>query len=212
MGLVMKPNKNRSIRTRLLWLAIAGIVIATFYCLGFLLSASDLLPTHADAAIVLQGSIAGENARIAGAVPLLKAGVVNRIVLSIPRESYWGEAPELVARQYMEKEYGLSDQVEFCETGRDVNSTEAEAKSVADCLRKQGWHSVVVVTSSYHTRRAGLIWRRILRRQAPSVSIWVHGVEDPEWGPDRWWRTRIYAKTAFLESSKLLWTLLTIWF
>jgi uncharacterized SAM-binding protein YcdF (DUF218 family) len=207
----MQPDKKKSFQRRLLWLIFAGILFALLYCLGFLLSATDPLPTHADAAIVLQGSIAGENARIAGAVPLLKAGTVSHLVISIPRESYWGETPQPAARQYMEKQYGLREHVEFCETGPDVNSTEAEAKAVATCLQQQGWRSVIVVTSNYHTRRAGLIWRRTLHRQVPATSMWVYGVDDPEWNPNRWWRTRTYAKTAFLESSKLLWTVLTIW-
>jgi uncharacterized SAM-binding protein YcdF (DUF218 family) len=208
----MKPDKNRPLLRRLIWVGLVCLLLVMAYHLEFVLSSTDPLPLHADAAIVLQGSIAGENARIAGAVPLLQAGTVKRIVLSIPRESYWGKSPEADARLYMEKQYALKERIEFCETGPDVNSTEAEASSLAACFRQQGWRSAVVVTSNYHTRRAGLIWRRILRRQAPSTSITIHGVDDPEWSPDRWWRTRTSAKTAFLESSKLIWTLLTIWF
>lgn len=208
----MGPDKKRPRRTRLVWLGLTGLFLVLLYRLGFVLSASDALPSHADAAIVLQGSIAAENARVAGAVPLVRTGTVSRIVLSIPRESYWGEMSEPAARQYMEKQYGLTDNVEFCETGPEVNSTEEEAKALAHCLAQHGWRSVVVVTSSYHTRRAGLIWRRTLRGQTPTPTVWVHGVDDPEWSPTHWWRTRIYAKTAFLESSKLLWTLLTLWF
>ena len=144
---------------------------------------------------------------------LLEAGTASRIVLSVPRDSYWGEPSVPAAREYMQKKYGSSidSRLEFCETGPDVNSTEDEAKAVSVCLRQHGWPTITVVTSNYHTRRAGLTWRRVMRTQDPSAQLWIHGVDDPEFEARGWWRKRIYAKTAFLESTKLFWTLLTAW-
>jgi uncharacterized SAM-binding protein YcdF (DUF218 family) len=209
----MSADKKMRVRRALVKLAACiFVVLSVLYSLGFILSSTDPMPGHADAAIVLQGSIAGENARVAGAVPLLKAGTVSLIVISIPRESYWAEAPEPAARQYMEKNYGVTDHLEFCETGPEVNSTEEEAQAVSACILHQGWRSAIIVTSNYHTRRAGLIWRTTLRRQAPGIQMSVQGVNDPEWDAHAWWRTRIYAKTALLESTKLVWTVLTMWF
>jgi uncharacterized SAM-binding protein YcdF (DUF218 family) len=108
----------------------------------------------------------------------------------------------------VEKHYGsgLAARLDFCETGPDVNSTEQEANALAPCIREHGWINVVVVTSDYHTRRAGRIWRKVLTKQHPSAHISLHGVDDPEFAANRWWGNRLSAKTWYLEISKLVWT------
>jgi uncharacterized SAM-binding protein YcdF (DUF218 family) len=175
-----------------------------------LLIANDPLPPRVDAAIVLQGSIAGELARIRGAIDLLKQGHAERLVLSVPRESYWGEAVAPSARHYLEKNYGadLAGRVDFCETGSGVNSTEQEAAALAPCIQGHGWKAVAIVTSNYHSRRAGIIWRKTIRKQDPSLRLWIEGVPDPEFRANGWWRERLSAKTWYLESTKLAWTCL----
>jgi len=175
-----------------------------------LLISNDPLPAHVDAAIVLQGSVAGERVRVHGAMNLLKQGHAERIVLSLPHESYWGEEIAPSARLYLEKNYGaaFANQVDFCETGPGVNSTEQEAVALAPCIQEHEWKTVAIVTSNYHTRRAGIIWRKIIGRQEPSVRLWIEGVADPEFRTDGWWRERLSAKTWYLESTKLAWTCL----
>jgi len=191
--------------------ATAGLVLL-FRAGPRFLVAPDSLPQHVDVAVVLQGSVAGENARIAGAVTLLKLGVANQLVLSVPKESYWGESPIPAATRYVQTRYGpeAGAHLEFCETDPEVNSTEDEAKALTPCLTQHGWRSIAVVTSDYHTRRAGLIWRKVVRKQYPSAKVWIHGVNDPEFSAQTWWRRRIYAKTAFLEYTKLVWTGITM--
>ncbi len=116
-------------------------------------------------------------------------------------------------RCYLERTYGLdaANRVDFCETGADVNSTEEEARALDGCVHQHGWQSIVVVTSNYHTRRAGIIWRRTLKQQDPSMRLWVHAVNDPEFDVREWWRKRLYAKTWLLEFTKLVWTELFGW-
>jgi uncharacterized SAM-binding protein YcdF (DUF218 family) len=205
---VVVPSTAGS-RRRAWWLL--SVVLIALACLlhwgGYLLIASDPLPQHLDAAVVLQGSIAGEMARISRAVDLLQQGVAQRILLSVPRESYWGESIPPVARHYLEGKYGkaVADRVEFCETGPNVNSTGEEARAVGECLREQGWHSIVVVTSNYHSRRAGILWRRAIKTVDPSVRLWIDAAADPTFQPRGWWRNRLYAKTWLMESTKLVW-------
>jgi len=175
---------------------------------GYLLISDDPLPLHVDGAVVLQGSVLGENARLAGAVRLLDHGTTGRILLSIPRESYWGQPVAPLAFAYFEKTYGeeAASHLTFCQAD-DVDSTEEEARVIVGCIDKQQWHSVAIVTSDYHTTRAGIIWRKILRQQNSSVHLWLHAVPDPEFHASGWWRERRSAKTWLLESTKLLWTL-----
>ncbi len=190
------------------WLFAAAIVVVLCLLLWGkdLLIASDPLPEHFDAAIVLQGSIAAEKVRIAGAMGLLQSGRAIRAMVSVPRESYWGQSIPPVARSYLARTYGdnLAVLTDFCELGGEVDSTLQEAQALSPCIREHGWRSIVIVTSSYHTRRARIVWRRIVRSE-PSIHVWIDGVTDPEF-QQPWWRHRQSAKIWVLETTKLIWT------
>ena len=187
---------------------VALFVLAVLHWGGSLLIAADPLPAHAQAAVVLQGSIVGEKARLDGALQLAAQGIVDRVLVSVPRESYWGQAIPPVARQFIERNYGaaLADRVNFCETGAGVDSTQQEAAAVIPCIQQQGWRSILVVTSNYHTRRAGSIWRKQMRKDDPGTTIWIYGVPDPDFRMQGWWHDRRSAKTWFFETTKLVWT------
>jgi hypothetical protein len=137
---------------------------------------------------------------------LLQRGVANRVLLSVPSEGYWGQSIPPVARAYVERNYGsnLASRVDLCETGGHVDSTWQEAEVLGSCIREYHWTSIEIVTSNYHTRRAGILWRRAMEHD-PEIRIWLDGVNDPEFQPP-WWRHRRSAKIWFLESTKLLWT------
>jgi uncharacterized SAM-binding protein YcdF (DUF218 family) len=192
------------------WLLAAVMVVIV--CLlrwgGDLLTASDPAPEHVDAAIVLQGSIAAEKARMAGAMDFLRRGVASRALISVPKESYWGQSIPLVARSYLERTYGsdLAARVDFCEIGADADSTVQEAQALNPCIQEHRWQSIVIVTSNYHTRRARILWRRAVRRE-PNIHIWIEGVPDPDF-QQPWWRHRQSAKIWVMETTKLVWTLL----
>jgi uncharacterized SAM-binding protein YcdF (DUF218 family) len=191
-------------------LLAAAIVIAV--CLLFwganLLIASEPAPGHVDAAIILQGSIVSEKARIAGAMNLVRRGVADRVLLSVPKESYWGQSVPPVARAYLEHTYGkdLAARIDFCEISGEVDSTAQEARALRPCIQEHHWQSVVIVTSNYHTRRAGMLWKRT-NRSDPKIHMWVEGVADPEF-QQPWWRHRQSAKIWLMETSKLVWSVL----
>jgi uncharacterized SAM-binding protein YcdF (DUF218 family) len=201
-------TRKRTRHWRWVLLGTLVLLLCFLHWGGHLLVASDPLPPHVEGAIVLEGSISGEKARVAGAAQLLQQGIADRALLSLPKESYWGQSIPPVARDYVERNYGspIASRVDFCENS--ARSTEEEAQALAHCVREHNWKTVAIITSSYHTRRAGFIWRRAIRRQAPLVSLWVHGVPDPDFQADGWWRHRLYAKTWFLEFTKLMWTFL----
>lgn len=177
---------------------------------GYLLLRSDTLPSHADGAIILQGSLVSETARIEGSIRLLRQGVVDKILLSIPGTGFWGQPLPDVARAYLKKQYGsqTSDRFEFCITGPKVDSTEAEALALLPCIREHGLRSIIVVTSNFHSRRARMIWMRTSSQEQPPIQICIDGVADPSFRASGWWRHREYAKTWFFEFTKLLWSLL----
>jgi uncharacterized SAM-binding protein YcdF (DUF218 family) len=198
----------KSRRRSILWLLLLCVlgVLSLLRWGGDLLVTCDPLPPHADAAIVLQGSIAGQIARVAGAAQLLRQGIAAQAVLSVPKESYWGQSVPDAARAYIERNYGsaISNGFVFCETGPEVNSTRQEAEALRGCIRDHGWRRIVVVTSNYHTRRAGRIWRPVLKNAQAPIEMSVYGVEDPEFQARGWWRKRLWAKTWFYETTKLV--------
>ncbi len=155
---------------------------------------------------MLQGSVAAEKVRVDGAVNLLQQGIAGRVLLSVPKESYWGQSIPPIARAYLERKYGadVANRVDFCETSEDVNSTDQEAQVLRPCIQECQWRSIMVVTSDYHTRRAGIIWRKVLKPDS-DIQVWIEGVNDPEFQRP-WWRQRQSAKTFFMESAKLVWT------
>jgi uncharacterized SAM-binding protein YcdF (DUF218 family) len=205
----MKPAKLRSLLLSI-FLIVSALIVGLMRWGGYLLISDDPLPSQAQVAVVLQGSMLAEQARLAGAVELLQQGKVSQILVSIPKQSYWGQSLEPIARSYIEKTFGGSSaaRTRFCETGPKIDSTEQEAAVLARCVNEDGWNSIVLVTSDYHTRRTKIIWRRVLKRQNSSLQqFWVHGVGSAEFHAVGWWRERISAKTWIMECTKLWWTL-----
>jgi hypothetical protein len=193
----------------MLWLvAILAVLVACFLRWGgFLLVAGDSVPEHVDAAVVLQGSIASENARTAAAMALMQRGTANRVAISVPRESYWGEEIPPIARPYLEKKYGadLAGRVDFCTTDPDLTSAQQEAQALSTCIEEHGWKSIALLTSNYQGRRVEVVWRKTLPKSDRSVNVWVESVPDPVYQPRGWWRQRLYAETWLREFAKLAW-------
>jgi uncharacterized SAM-binding protein YcdF (DUF218 family) len=61
-----------------------------------------------------------------------------------------------------------------------------------------GVKRVLLVTSNYHTRRAG--W--IFRRAAPEMEIFVVAAPDEYFRPEDWWKSREAEKTFAFEWMK----------
>ena len=204
-----QPEKPSARSYWKLWLVgIFAVLAAGFlHWAGYLPVAADSVPDHVDAVVVLQGSIATEKARTAAAMALLQRGSANRVAISVPKESYWGEEIPPIARQYLEKNYGpqLAGRVDFCGTEPDLISTQQEARALTPCIQEHGWKSIALLTSNYQSRRVGMIWRKTLPKDDPSVYVAVDGVSDLDYQPRGWWRQRLGAEIWLRESAKLVW-------
>lgn len=173
---------------------------------GRLLVVEDPLPDRATVVVVLNGSSAANEARQTEAMRLLRNGRAEYVLLSIGAVSYWGEWVPDLARRYLRERYGrdVADKIHLCEMNTD--STAEEAMELRECMEKNGWRSAVIVTSNYHTRRAHAIWRSTVSGANPPFHLTVHGVSDGSFSNDGWWRSRVYAKTWLVETTKLVWT------
>lgn len=189
----------------LLMLLVVGVALLLRFG-GYILFSPTSLPSHAQVAVVLQGSEVGEAARRDRAFQLLQDNTVQHVLLSVPQAQYLSvPIPELL-RNFVLKTYGpeLAKRAVYCEQ-HDVFSTIDEALALQKCIKDQGWTSIIVVTSTYHTRRAGMIWRTAQSKSHVPFEFGVDAAYDPDFDVRGWWRRRRSAKTWLLETTKLGW-------
>ena len=150
---------------------------------------SDL--PQADVLVVLGGS-ANYIERSEAAAEIFKAGRVRKIILTNDgQQSGWSNAeqrnPLFVERALIElQRQGISnDQIEILPNV--VSSTRDEAILLRTTAANRGWHSLLILTSPYHSRRA----RRTFRREFEGSDVLVgltsvrNGRQTPSsWG---WW-------------------------
>ena len=68
------------------------------------------------------------------------------------------------------------------------DNTAAEALILRSVALQRGWHTVIVVTSKFHTRRSGFAMRRALAGTDIRVAIHASTYDPAE--PSHWWRRR----------------------
>lgn len=90
------------------------------------------------------------------------------------------------------------------ELGAEPASTFDEARQISELARTRGWSRIIVVTSSYHTRRASLYLRR---QEHAGLEFVVRRTRFEKIHTDRWWRMpgeRIDVALEYLKLPKLL--------
>jgi uncharacterized SAM-binding protein YcdF (DUF218 family) len=152
---------------RVVLAALAVFFALTLYL--FVLVRSDD-PKHADAIVVLSG----DRKRLATGVRLFTGGVAPTLVISRDGRP-WREAGALCAGPHV-----------VCFQANPY-STEGEAQEVGHLERKHGWKRIVIVTSRYHLRRAGMLFDRCTGRRpqvvAAKTTVLNYLVDVPwEWG------------------------------
>jgi uncharacterized SAM-binding protein YcdF (DUF218 family) len=189
-------------RNRRLWpgvfiliaLALLAVVLHTqiLSALGGYLVQADS-PQKADAALVLAGD--GWGNRILAAAELARDGYVPKVLVSGPDGAYGNHECDLAIPFAVKHGYPASYFVHVEHEGR---STLAEAKAVLIEIRRMGVKRLLVVTSNFHTRRSGFIFRKL----APDLTILVVAAPDKNFTPDGWWHNREGQKTFLLEWQK----------
>ena len=69
----------------------------------------------------------------------------------------------------------------------DADSTLEEAQGLARLAKERKWHSVIVVTANFHTRRARYIIRRVFPQ---GMEVRVASARDGDFDPECWWEKR----------------------
>ena len=69
----------------------------------------------------------------------------------------------------------------------DADGTLEEAQALTRLVRERKWHSVIVVTSNFHTRRARYIFQRVFPL---GVEVRIASAHDGDFDPEHWWEKR----------------------
>ena len=187
-------------KSRFRWLVLVSAIVAglyfyprpALYPLGlYLVQAEE--PLKSDCIFVLAGDLHGQ--RILHAAELYRAGMAPKVFVSGPAGNY-GYTEDELAIQFAKKN-GAAD-VPFIGLPNKGRSTVSEGLEVLPRLREAGCHSVLAVTSDFHTRRAGLILRRVW----PDVQVRMASAPTVDFDVNRWWSERTYQKTFFFEWAK----------
>jgi uncharacterized SAM-binding protein YcdF (DUF218 family) len=155
---------------------IAAFVVASLVLFVFP-EQDDPGPRSADAVVVLSGTF---SSRIDKGLELMRRRVAPLLVISgWPDPRYHRVAP------YCRRPHAWPFRVSCFMP--EPYSTRGEAEEIARRARAGHWRTVVVVTSTYHVFRAGMVFRRCTRTRVevvgarPSVVHWFEGVFQ-EWG------------------------------
>lgn len=87
----------------------------------------------------------------------------------------------------------------------DADSSLEEAHALAQLAKARKWHSVIVVTSNYHTRRVRYIFQRVFPQ---GIEVRIASAQDGDFDPEHWWEKRKSVKELTREFAGMV---VTIW-
>ena len=185
-----------------IWLA--AMVCLSAVCWAFsgpiLRGAGSLLindgpPVSADMIVVLAGDGLGH--RIMRGAELAREGFAPAVLVSNGGRDY-GHAESEMATEFA-VQHGYPANL-FIPVLWPSHSTVEEAQGVIEELRKRGVHKAIVVTTLWHTARAGRVYRRL----APDLQFYMVGANDPNWNDGDWWVEREGRKAFLMEAVKTI--------
>lgn len=179
---------------------VALLLLITFLFFAAARNAARFLvvdePTNSDAIVVLAGET---NTRPEEGLKLLNQGFGQHVFFDAEeRNLIYDEQLVDIAHRYIEKR-SEANRVSVCVIFG--SSTFAEVRDVNRCLQSVAAHRVLIVTSDFHTRRAGMIFRHGL----PQYDIHTAAAHNEFQFGEKWWTSREWAKTTLDEYLKMTW-------
>ncbi|MCC6540513.1 MAG: YdcF family protein [Bryobacterales bacterium] len=187
-------------RSRLLLFAVPVLAVAVYFSFPWWLPWFGVWlvdaqpPVKAEIGVVLAGDFYG--LRVLRGASLVREGFVPKVLVSgAPGVFSFYESD--LAVQFAVKEGFPEASLEAFHT--DHHSTQEEAHIIGKELRRRGIRSALIVTSDFHTRRAGRIWRYTV----PWLEQRMVSSNDRFFRRPAWWRGRESAKRVSDEWMKL---------
>ena len=143
----------------------------------------DAPAVHADALLLL-GDDNFYADRATHAAELIRRGVAPIVVASGRRLRPSAGIAELQEHDLIERGVPKDKIIRF---PHDADSTLEEAVALARLCSDRHFHSVIVVTSNYHARRARYIFGKVF---PPAIAVSVAGAHDGDFDPENWWEKR----------------------
>ena len=163
---------------------------------------------RADAIVVLMGSLADRSLE---AADLYHSGYAEEVLIG----NEFNEALDMLKARgvsipesaeqfsYVLVELGVPSEAIKILPGQAMSTLE-EAHIVGDYLKeRQDINIVILVTSSYHTRRSKLTFEQVFRELDREVTVLSRASRYSFFRPERWWSNRESAKTIVQEYQKL---------
>ncbi len=180
---------------------ILGLVLARATWLpligGFLIVSDPLVP--ADAILVLGG---GRRSRAEEGARLYHDGYASLVVVAdspidVPgiRSSY----VDLMKSEMLWQ--GVLEEHILAAPGL-VTTTHEEALAVRQLAEARDWHSLIVVTDPYHTRRARWVFRDVFADTA--ITVTVRPARQHSYAANTWWQNWNGLRDAWIEYPKLV--------
>lgn len=180
----------------LIIVAVAALVlIGAIVGIGFFLSPQDKLH-QSDLIVAVSGGETRQ--RTYEAVRLYKEGYAPRVLFSGAAADRSGPSNAAVMRADA-LEQGVPAKAILIE---DQSETTAEnALDAAPIIHRTGVHSLILVTSPYHQRRASINFHRAL---GSGVTIINHSATDSVWRKNSWWTKPSTIALTFQELQKIV--------
>ena len=149
--------RRRVLRLAAVLVVVVAVALVTLTYPLFVFPSTDE-PGRADAVVVFAG---GDGERQEEGIRLVREGAAPVLVISDG-----GQPGSRKARVCRERPAGLR----LVCVSPDPATTRGEARRFADLAEREGWRSLVLVTSTYHLRRASLLLGRCYDGQIRRVA------------------------------------------
>ncbi|MFX0124539.1 MAG: YdcF family protein [Candidatus Hodarchaeota archaeon] len=167
-------------------------------------------PVKADIIVVLNGR---DTERSLAAVDLYNKGYADLILIARgPKQPGSDEFWKRVGSDWNSKIFfqraieamGIPDS-SFKMIGNGATSTYDEAKVAKRFVNQNGYKSILIVTSKWHSKRAYLTFRSVFNKDTEiKKRITIHPSKYDTFDPDNWWKTGADAELVFREYVRLI--------
>lgn len=206
-------------RRKIVILVFLVFVAALFFSRHFILKEIGLFlvisqePEKADVIVVLNGR---DTERSLTAVDLYNGGYGNLIVMARgPKQPGCEQFFERVGRHWNSMVFfqraisalGVPEH-SFKLIGDGTNSTYDEAKAAKCFVRENGYKSILLVTSKWHSKRAYLTFKSVFDNEE-EIRIKICPSKYDTFSPHTWWKNEDDAELVFKEYTRLIYYMVT---
>jgi len=199
-------------------IALALIIIPLLFVYPYLLKKIgyflilEQAPQKADVIVVLNGR---DTERSLAAVDLYKQGYANLIIIAQGSkqpgtDEFWKRVGNnfdgKIFFQRALEAMGVPEHA-FKLIGNGVASTYDEAEATKEFLKKNGYKSILLVTSKWHSKRAYLTFKSVLKND--EIKLVMQPSKYDVFDPDAWWKKRNDTELFFYEYIRLVYYILT---